>query len=82
MSLPLTMVHDAVVRDVMSERRRKALDVAYAKLTSTLQCGHRAKSNRAFLGFVSVNLKHSEQWRSNGLRTHAVTNDSCSGRQR
>jgi hypothetical protein len=28
----LAMVHDAVLRELMSERRRKALDAAYVKL--------------------------------------------------
>jgi hypothetical protein len=32
--LPLAKVHDAVLRDVMNERRRQALDAAYAKLRS------------------------------------------------
>jgi parvulin-like peptidyl-prolyl isomerase len=30
--LPLATVHDAVLRDVMNERRRQALDAAYAKM--------------------------------------------------
>jgi hypothetical protein len=30
--LPLATVHDAVLREVMNERRRRALDIAYAKL--------------------------------------------------